>query len=305
MLKVKTNIFREKESNLHIVFLFFQQAQTQLVTQPRTVTATTQTVSSVPRTWQVVINPTVTTPSLVPSAKSGQSGSTITPTAASVDAAKGTSGGGRGSKRKTPYTIMVFSIIPFIGMYKKNPMPLDIAKHKFKNFLADLKRLAEEQPPPVAQHVWNLVHDLIEGGVDPERFTRKLLRVLNCPPQSRLLPFLKRILPILAGTLKPGDIKINVVQPSPTLHIYAHGNKGVQPLLFVCFKGRSECRRPPLCLTKQIRICRVPQPPLINDEDDAKLLATVGPLLASVQDDQFIDYSESQQNTVRFVYFCR
>ena len=31
------------------------------------------------------------------------------------------------------------------------------------------------------------------------------------------------------------------------------------PFLFVCFKGRSGCRRHPLCLMNQIRICRVPQ----------------------------------------------
>ena len=200
---------------------------------------TTQTVSSVPRT---VINPPVkpeiVTSSLVPSAKSG---SPITPTAVSVAAAKSTIGGGRRIKRNA---ITVFSTIPFHGMYtEQNPMPPSIAKRKFQNFLADLLRLAEEQPPPVSHHVWALVNQLIKGRVDPETFTRKLQSALDCPPQSRLTPFLKKILPILAKTLKPGDIKVVVVRPSPraqTLHVEAHGNRGDQPQEPVCCKKQQK-----------------------------------------------------------------
>ena len=148
-MKVKTTSLEKKR----VIFtLFFQQAQTQQVPQP--VTATTQTVSSVPRTYQVVINSSVK-PEIVPSAKSG---SPITPTAVSVAAAKGTIGEGRGSKRKTP-PITVFSAIPFIGKYTG----AFLAKKKFQNFLTDLLRLAEEQPPSVSQHVWALVNQLITG----------------------------------------------------------------------------------------------------------------------------------------------
>ena len=35
--------------------------------------------------------------------------------------------------------------------------------------------------------------------------------------------------------------------------------------LFVCFKGRNGCRTHPLCLTNQIRICRVPQGTAMHD----------------------------------------
>ena len=182
---------------------------------------------------------TVTTPTLVPSAKSGSS---ITPTAASVAAAKKTG-------------ITVFSAIPQIAKFTGlNPMPPDIAKYKFKNFLADLLRLGEEQPPPVGKHVWNLVYRLIRGVLDPETFTTKLLRALNCPPQKRLVPFLKRILPILEETLKPGEIKVKVVRPSPraqTLQVEAHGNGGDQPLEPVCCKIQQKK------VPDQLLVCRI------------------------------------------------
>ena len=94
-------------------------------------------------------------------------------------------------------------------------MTPDTAKHKCKNFLATLQRLAEEQPPAVAENVRNLIQGLIDGVVDPETFTTKLQRELNSSPQPCLVPFLKRSLPFLQNSLLTGELSIDGVRPPP------------------------------------------------------------------------------------------
>ena len=131
--------------------------------------------------------PTPTPPPSVPS------GAPTPPTAASVAASKGAGGGGMGGNQMTP----------------------DTAKHKCKNFLATLQRLAEEQPPAVAENVRNLIQGLIDGVVDPETFTTKLQRELNSSPQPCLVPFLKRSLPFLQNSLLTGELSIDGVRPPP------------------------------------------------------------------------------------------
>ena len=94
-------------------------------------------------------------------------------------------------------------------------MTPDTAKMKCKNFLATLQRLAEEQPPAVAENVRNLIQGLIDGVVDPETFTTKLQRELNSSPQPCLVPFLKRSLPFLQNSLSNGELTIEGVRAPP------------------------------------------------------------------------------------------
>lgn len=105
----------------------------------------------------------------------------------------GGAGGGMGSTQMTP----------------------DTAKHKCKNFLATLLKLASEQPPNVAANVRTLIQGLIDGKVDPETFTNKLQRELNSSPQPCLVPFLKRSLPYLQQSLLNGEVSIDGVRPPP------------------------------------------------------------------------------------------
>ena len=96
-----------------------------------------------------------------------------------------------------------------------NQMTPDTAKHKCKNFLATLLKLAGEQPANVAANVRNLIQGLIDGKVDPETFTTKLQRELNSSPQPCLVPFLKRSLPFLQASLTSGELSIEGVRAPP------------------------------------------------------------------------------------------
>ena len=100
--------------------------------------------SSTPAPLPTTPNPPVS--SAPPTAATGATGG--------PPGAKPAGGGGMGGTQMTP----------------------DTAKHKCKNFLATLQRLAEEQPPNVAENVRNLIQGLIDGQVDPETFTTKLQR---------------------------------------------------------------------------------------------------------------------------------
>lgn len=91
-------------------------------------------------------------------------------------------------------------------------MTPDTAKHKCKNFLATLLKLAGEQPANVRTNVHNLIQGLIDGNVDPETFTTKLQRELNSSPQPCLVPFLKRSLPFLQASLSSGELSIEGVR---------------------------------------------------------------------------------------------
>lgn len=94
-------------------------------------------------------------------------------------------------------------------------MTPDTAKHKCKNFLATLLKLASEQPPNVTLNVRQLIQGLIDGKVNPETFTTNLQRELNSSPQPCLVPFLKRSLPYLQQSLINGELSIDGVRAPP------------------------------------------------------------------------------------------
>ena len=119
-------------------------------------------------------------------------------TSNSSNSAPGGSGGGGGS-----------------GGMGGTQMTPDTAKHKCKNFLATLLKLASEQPANVALNVRQLIQGLIDGKVEPETFTTKLQRELNSSPQPCLVPFLKRSLPYLQASLISGELTIEGVNAPP------------------------------------------------------------------------------------------
>merc|ERR1712012_189081 len=90
-------------------------------------------------------------------------------------------------------------------------MTPDTAKHKCKNFLATLLKLASEQPPNVTLNVRQLIQGLIDGKVNPETFTTNLQRELNSSPQPCLVPFLKKSLPYLQHSLASRELTIEGV----------------------------------------------------------------------------------------------
>ena len=110
------------------------------------------------------------------------------------------------------------------------------AKHKCRNFLETLLKLAREQPAAVATNVRNLIQGLIDGKVEPELFTTKLQGELSSAPQPCLVPFLKKSLPYLQQSLASGELTIEGVrappptmvpslpppQPRPTFQVSAH-----------------------------------------------------------------------------------
>ena len=94
-------------------------------------------------------------------------------------------------------------------------MSPNTAKHKCRNFLATLQRLVEKNSPAVAENVRNFIQSLIDGAVDPETFTTKLLCELNSKPHPGLVPFLKRSLPYLQNSLLSGELSIDGILPPP------------------------------------------------------------------------------------------
>ena len=98
------------------------------------------------------------------------------------------------------------------GGMGRGQMTPDTAKMKCKNFLVTLQRLAEEQPPAVAENVRSLIQGLIDGRIVPETFAAKLQRELDSSPQPCLVPFLKRSLPFLQNSLSNGELIIQGVR---------------------------------------------------------------------------------------------
>ena len=94
-------------------------------------------------------------------------------------------------------------------------MTPDAAKNKAKNYFAWLLRKGEDQPPPVAENVQNLIQGLIDGVVDPETFSTKLQPELKLQPHLCSVPFLKQILPFLKTFLLSGELSLNGIRPPP------------------------------------------------------------------------------------------
>ena len=103
-----------------------------------------------------------------------------------------------------------------------NQMTPDFAKHKCKNFLATLQKLAEEQPQAVEENVKNLIQGLIDGVLDPETFTTELQRELDSVPQPCLVPFLKRSLSSLQHSLISGELSIDGIRTPPSTALTKH-----------------------------------------------------------------------------------
>ena len=98
--------------------------------------------------------------------------------------------------------------LSFMGGTQMAP---NTAKHKCKNFLATLLKLASEQPANMALNIRQLIQGLIDGKVEPETFITKLQR----EPQPHLIPFLKRSLPYLQASLISGELTIEGVNAPP------------------------------------------------------------------------------------------
>ena len=138
------------------------------------------------------------------------------------------------------------------------------AKHKCRNFLETLLKLAREQPAAVATNVRNLIQGLIDGKVEPELFTTKLQGELSSAPQPCLVPFLKKSLPYLQQSLASGELTIEGVrappptmvpslpppQPRPTFQVSAHKIRTLFILLFIHILLASEAILYPKNLTR-------------------------------------------------------
>jgi transcription initiation factor TFIID subunit 4 len=125
-------------------------------------------------------------------------------------------------------------------------MTPDTAKHKCKNFLATLLRLAGEQPANVATNVRNLIQGLIDGKVDPDTFTTKLQKELHSSPQPCLVPFLKRSLPYLQQSLLNGELSIDGVR-APLRPMIGSATKTtiMRPQFGLVTNQRAPLARPP------------------------------------------------------------
>ena len=110
------------------------------------------------------------------------------------------------------------------------------AKHKCRNFLETLLKLAREQPAAVATNVRNLIQGLIDGKVEPELFTTKLQGELSSAPQPCLVPFLKKSLPYLQQSLASGELTIEGVRAPPPTMVPSLPPPQPRPTFQVCSK---------------------------------------------------------------------
>jgi len=67
----------------------------------------------------------------------------------------------------------------------------DNAKEKCRKFLTNLIDLSKREPAQVEMNVKTLIQELVDGGVGPEDFCKKLENLLNAAPQPCLVGFLK------------------------------------------------------------------------------------------------------------------
>ncbi|XP_063837792.1 transcription initiation factor TFIID subunit 4 [Ostrinia nubilalis] len=93
--------------------------------------------------------------------------------------------------------------------------PNDNTKEKCRNFLANLLDLSSKEPKSVEENVRNLIQELIDAQVEPEKFCDRLERLLNASPQPCLIGFLKRSLPLLRQSLVTKELVIEGINPPP------------------------------------------------------------------------------------------
>ncbi|KAL0902800.1 hypothetical protein ABMA27_000591 [Loxostege sticticalis] len=96
--------------------------------------------------------------------------------------------------------------------------PNDNTKEKCRNFLANLLDLSSKEPKSVEENVRNLIQELIDAQVEPEKFCDRLERLLNASPQPCLIGFLKRSLPLLRQSLVTKELVIEGINP-PAPHV--------------------------------------------------------------------------------------
>ena len=124
------------------------------------------------------------------------------------------------------------------------------AKHKCRNFLETLLKLAREQPAAVATNVRNLIQGLIDGKVEPELFTTKLQGELSSAPQPCLVPFLKKSLPYLQQSLASGELTIEGVRAPPPTMVPSLPPPQPKPTFQVCSSMKFELSE--ICQIRQI-----------------------------------------------------
>ena len=117
------------------------------------------------------------------------------------------------------------------------------AKHKCRNFLETLLKLAREQPAAVATNVRNLIQGLIDGKVEPELFTTKLQGELSSAPQPCLVPFLKKSLPYLQQSLASGELTIEGVRAPPPTMVPSLPPPQPKPTFQVCSSMKFKLRQ--------------------------------------------------------------
>ncbi len=201
-----------------------------------------QGVQNVMSTTMNMVQRGVPTPAKVVVASSPTVASTPSPKTnstptASASASSGASSGGGG-----------------LGGGMGTQMTPDTAKHKCKNFLATLLKLAGDQPPAVAANVRKLIQGLIDGNVDPETFTTKLQKELNSSPQPCLVPFLKKSLPYLQNSLRSGELTIDGVRAPPRAPAAVKVQTGMRPQIIGGATGQRPATivsaRPPITVMR-------------------------------------------------------
>ena len=94
----------------------------------------------------------------------------------------------------------------------------DTAKLSCKNFLATLLRLARTKLSGLeVLKLIQEIQDLIDGALDPQKFTAKLQLdlYLSSDESDCLMPFLKRSLGYIKNDLQTRELSIDVIQPPP------------------------------------------------------------------------------------------
>uniref|UniRef100_A0A914DM35 TAFH domain-containing protein n=1 Tax=Acrobeloides nanus TaxID=290746 RepID=A0A914DM35_9BILA len=80
---------------------------------------------------------------------------------------------------------------------------------KCARFFKNLLRRSQRQSPQLATLVWELIICVIYGSIGPEEFVIKLQEMFHSQAEPKLLPFLKKTLPLLRSALQSGQVTIN------------------------------------------------------------------------------------------------
>ncbi|CAH2102743.1 unnamed protein product [Euphydryas editha] len=123
----------------------------------------------------------------------------------------------------TPVPAISVATIPTTTSQPQQPTettqkPLDNTKENCRNFLVNLLDLSSKEPKSVKRSVRNLIQELIDAQVEPDEFCDRLERLLNARPESCLIGFLKKSLPLLRQSLVIKELAIEGMNP-PSPHV--------------------------------------------------------------------------------------